>query len=331
MYYTFNQIKGNQQIIKSLKSSIINNRISHAYIIDGKKGIGKKLIANIFAKTLQCEKKEAEPCNKCKSCKTFDSNNNPDIIYVKATKTKSIGIDDIREQITKNIETKPYENTYKIFIIENSDNMTIQAQNAILKTLEEPPKYSIFILLSENYNKFIPTIISRCILFKLKPLDYNIVKEYIVENIGLNENEAYTFSLYSQGNIGRAKEIINSEEFKEMREMVLNILSDLYKKDLIDIYTAINEIEQYKDKIYEILDIIYITIRDAIIIKTTENYNKYIMQKDKIEIINLFSQRYSLSNLIKKSEIIYNTKKMLIQNSNFQITMEVMFFKLKEK
>jgi len=179
--YTFEEIAGNEHIIKNLQNAISGNRLSNAYIIDGADGCGKKLLAQTLAKTLQCEKGGVTPCNECISCHTFDSGNNPDVIYVVPSKTKAIGVDDIRQQMVNIANIKPYKNKYKIFIIDNAETMTVQAQNAMLKTIEEPPLYSIFIFLSNNSASFLPTVLSRCILLKLRALPESTVKKYIMK------------------------------------------------------------------------------------------------------------------------------------------------------
>ncbi|MBD9220244.1 MAG: DNA polymerase III subunit delta, partial [Clostridiales bacterium] len=138
----FSDIIGNEQIIKSIRCVLKNKMISHAYIIAGEEGGGKKILANAFAKTLLCENGGDEPCDNCISCRTFDGGNNPDIIYVHPVKTKGISVDDIREQVTSTVNIKPYNHRYKIYIMPNADTMTQQAQNALLKTLEEPPEYA---------------------------------------------------------------------------------------------------------------------------------------------------------------------------------------------
>ncbi|MEI3523193.1 MAG: hypothetical protein V8Q36_03205 [Anaerotignum sp.] len=129
--------------------------VSHAYLLTGSSGSGKRLIADTFAKTLQCEAGGTEPCGHCRSCSAFDSGNHPDIVYVRPAK-KTLGVDDVREQILEDVSLKQYRYRYKIYIVEQADTMTVQAQNALLKTLEEPPAYAVFLLLAENQTAFLP-------------------------------------------------------------------------------------------------------------------------------------------------------------------------------
>jgi len=325
--YNFEDIKGNVQIIKNLRNAIIKQKISHAYIFDGEKGLGKKTISKTFAKTLLCLENKDTPCNKCSSCIKFDVDNNPDIIYIKSDK-KSISIETIRDEINNEVIIRPYQYRYKIFIIEDADTMTIQAQNALLKTIEEPPKYAIFLLLSNNYNNFLVTILSRCIILKLKPVGFETTKQYLLENNDISEDKAYTLALYSQGNIGKAIEFSKSEEFITMREDIIKITLDLDHVDLMGIYKMIPIFEQYKENIQQCLDIMYIIYRDCAVLKDqNDNYN--IIQKDKIDTIIKISEVNILSSLIKKAEIIFNAKRQLKLNANFQMVIEVMLLKIK--
>ena len=114
--YSFDNVLGNQEIVRRLQSAVTANKISHAYIFEGEEGIGKRTLANALAKTLQCEARGAEPCGVCVSCRTYESGNHPDVFNV-ASEKKSIGVEEVREQIVREMETKPYLYPYKIFLI----------------------------------------------------------------------------------------------------------------------------------------------------------------------------------------------------------------------
>ena len=135
----FSDILGNEQIIEHLQNAIRMGKVSHAYILNAPESSGKRLIAEAFAATLQCEEKGTEPCGMCHSCKQAVSHNHPDIIYVRHEKPNTISVDDIRVQINQDIAVKPYSSPYKIYIVDEAEKMNVQAQNALLKTIEEPP------------------------------------------------------------------------------------------------------------------------------------------------------------------------------------------------
>lgn len=155
----FKNIIGNERNKELLKNIIDTNNIAHSYMFVGKDSIGKLLFAKEFAKAILCISKE-KTCNRCKSCIEFDTNNNPDFNILEP-EGNSIKIDQIRE-LTKKVYEKPVVSSKKVYIINDSEAMTKEAQNSLLKTLEEPPEYVTIILITSNENLFLPTIKSRC-------------------------------------------------------------------------------------------------------------------------------------------------------------------------
>lgn len=171
---------GHENIVEGLKQSIVNNRISHSYLFQGEESIGKKKLALLFAKTLLCKSGGLEACNKCISCKKFDSQNHPDFWLVEAE--KNIIRKEKVDQVIKSVNTYPLESNRKIIIIDSSHKMGIESQNALLKTLEEPPSYMNIILITEEKEQILPTILSRCQIIKFNPVALKLVEEFIVEN-----------------------------------------------------------------------------------------------------------------------------------------------------
>lgn len=179
---SFKDVVGHRDVIQYLQNAVAENRVSQAYIVNGERGTGKKMLAKLFAMALLCEEHGPEPCNKCHSCVQAESNNHPDIIWVTHEKPGSIGVDDVRTQINNTVAIKPYQGPYKVYIIPEADIMTVQAQNALLKTIEEPPQYAVFILLTENADVLLPTINSRCVMLKLR-----YIKDALIKNISWRE------------------------------------------------------------------------------------------------------------------------------------------------
>lgn len=325
--YTFEEIKGHELIIKSLQNSIKYNKVSYCYIFDGPIGMGKKLLAKTFAKTLQCEEKGITPCNDCVSCKSFDTLNQPDIIYIEPKKS-TIGVEEIREKINRNIEIKPYKYEYKIIIIDNACTMTHSAQNAILKTIENPPIYGIFLFISTNINNFLPTIISRSISFKLKPVSNENIRDYINENTSVPDNLLDFYIVCGQGNIGYVNKLINDESFFNTRDTIINIITDLDNKDLEGVFSQFKILEQYKSNLDDVIDIMCLFLRDAIIAKEVGINN--VLQRDKIDTIQKYIENLTLKSLLNKLDAVFEAKESLKQNGNFQMTIEVMMLKLRQ-
>ena len=342
--YTFGKIKGNEIVKNYLKNIIKANKIPHAFIIDGQQGSGKKLIAYTFSKAIECNgdgtgngsgsgnstgNTPVEPCNKCQSCITFDSQNHADVFFVKSTNKKSYGVSDIRDQINNTVYILPYKHKYKVFIINNADTMTPQAQNALLKTIEEPPEYAVFILISENLGNFLPTILSRCVVLKTKPLANNKVKDFLVSEGNVEKDKAEIISSFSEGYIGKALNLITDEDFISLRESVISLSMKIKDADLLGVFKLALEISEYKDKIKEVLDIMYLWFRDILVYKETSN-EAWVFDKSNIQLIKIESENFTNKSLLACLENISKTKFNLTYNSNFQLTIEVMLLNIKE-
>lgn len=325
----FNAVAGHERIIKSLRESIKNDMTSHAYIFCGNKGSGRNLTAGAFAKTANCLSPiNGNACGKCPSCIQFESGNNPDVFYVKATKTISISVDDIREQIVNEVKIKPYSYKRKIFIIDKADTMTSQAQNALLKTLEEPPKYVLIILIAENTENFLPTVLSRCVMMKFSPISVNLIKNYLINNCAMNENDAAFYAEYSIGSIGEALRLSGDENFYQMRNDIISCLDRLDTMDFVSAMFMAKEMEKYK-AYSELFDIMYMFYRDVFCMRLFKD-DRYVIQKDKIGLIEKKAKNLNEQTIAQRLDFIMDIKKKIRQNTAFRLSMEVLFMNLKE-
>ena len=181
----FKDVVGHKNIIKYIQNAVTADAVSHAYILNGERGSGKKLLANLFAMSLQCENRDedGDACGKCRSCRQAAGGNQPDIIRIMHEKPNTIGVGDIRTQVNDDIMIRPYSSKYKIYIIADADMMSVEAQNALLKTIEEPPEYAVIMLLTENAETLLPTIRSRCVMMKLRNIKDQLVKKYLMEQL----------------------------------------------------------------------------------------------------------------------------------------------------
>lgn len=293
----FENILGNEKNKEILNKTIELSQISHSYIFWGIEGIGKKLIAMEFAKKILCINEKKEDCN-CKSCKEFDSKNNPDFSLINSD-TEKIKIEQVREMQRK-IAEKPIISNRKVYIIDDADKMTTEAQNCLLKTLEEPPEYITIILICSNENNLLSTIKSRCTRIYFEPIEIEKVKNYIIEN-NLFENANEEVLELSQGSIGKALKLLEHQSLYENLEKILEYLVD---KDLIDIISMSEEIYKSKDDIYSIL-----------------------------EYMNVFSLKLSKKNIkyIRCIEIIEETKKRIKANSNYDMSIDNLLFNMWEE
>ena len=326
---SFKDVVGHKDILKYISSAVENNRVSHAYILNGERGSGKKMLANLFAMTLLCETGDNEPCGKCHSCKQAESGNHPDIIRVTHEKPNSISVDDIRTQVNNTVDIKPYQGPYKVYIIPQADMMTPQAQNAILKTIEEPPSYAVFLLLTENAETLLPTINSRCVMLKLRNIKDTLIKKYLMENLEIPDYKADMCTEFAQGNMGRAIMLANSDHFNEIREEAVQLLKHISEMELNEIVAAVKNISVYKLEITDYLDIIMIWYRDVLLYKATKEIDKVVF-KDQLQSIKEQARKSSYEGIELILESLEKAKARLKANVNFDLVMELLFLTIKE-
>ena len=324
--YTFEEIRGNTPLVEQLRRSAASGRSSHAYLFLGGAGAGKRLIANTFAKALQCEG-EKRPCDSCKSCHAFNHGNHPDVIYFQPLKNgKTYTIEDVREQLLETVDLKPFQYEKKIYIIEKADTLNIQSQNALLKTLEEPPAHAVFLLLAERAEAFLPTILSRVVVMKIRPLSAETIADYLMQAGHLAE-ESHILSAYAQGRIGQALELVEDEGFREMRQDILGKLEVLPSMSEGDAYLLAKDLEGYKNDL-RFLDIMELWYRDLLTAKSLREEG-YLIQRDKKDAI-FRAAKEPAALLAKKAAPVRTARMRLAQNANFRLTMEVMLMDLKE-
>ena len=326
---SFKDVVGHKDIINYIRSAVTENRVSHAYILNGERGAGKKMLASLFAMTLLCEKQGPEPCNECHSCRQANSGNHPDIIRVTHEKPNSISVDDIRRQVNDDIQIKPYQGPWKIYIIAEADLMTVQAQNALLKTIEEPPAYAVIFLLTENAEALLPTITSRCVMLKLRTIKDTLIRKYLMEQLHVPDYRADMCTAFAQGNMGRAIMLANSEHFNEIREEAVQLLKYINEMDISEIAKAVKRITAYKLEITDYLDIIMIWYRDVLLYKATKEVDKVVF-RDQIDAIRERAKKSSYEGIELILESLEKAKTRLKANVNFDLVMELLFLTIKE-
>ncbi len=330
--YEFENIIGNENIINYLKTAIKLKRVPHSLVFSGAFGMGKKLLSFSLAKALLCEKSSENGacCNSCISCATFESKNNPDVFFVCGTKLKSIGVSDVREQIIKQMQTKPFKYNKKIFIVLEAHKLTTAAQNALLKTIEEPSSYGMFILLTENFNALLPTILSRCTIFKLKQLPVKHVASFLIEKQSIPKQQAFLIASISNGNIGRAISLCSDDELTNMYSYMLDLAANIKEFTILDAFKVSKELERFKEKMHECLDMLLIWYRDVLIFKETGNEAFLAQKYENFNNIEVNSRHYSTQKLIDCINSIFAAKFRLSQNASFQLTLEVLFMEFLE-
>lgn len=294
----FDNILGNNHIKELLNNSIKSNNILHSYMFIGTEGIGKSLFAKEFSKMILCLSNN-KPCGICSSCIKFDSNNHPDFTVIDSEDKKSIKIGQIRF-LQEQIAEKPIVSSRKIYIINNSDLMTVEAQNCLLKTLEEPPEYATIILILSNENKLLNTIKSRCTKINFQNISKEDLNKYAIQN---NITASNTLLDICNGSIGK---LISLKDDSEIYSNLDNILHNLDKKDITDIWNDSEILYKSKDNILDLLDY----------------FNIYFFNNLKI------NQDLKYINSIKIVEL---TKKRLSSNANFDMCIDNLLLKIWEE
>ena len=325
----FTDIIGQEQLKEHLQNAISTNKVSHAYIINGERSSGKEFIARIFAMALQCEKGGVEPCNECHSCKQALSHNQPDIIYISHEKPNTIGVEDIRTQINGDIDIKPYSSPRKVYIMNEGEKMTVQAQNALLKTLEEPPEYAVILILTTNVDELLPTILSRCVVLNMKPVTDAQVKKYLMEELGVPDYKANICVAFARGNIGKAKLLASSEEFEKVKDEAITLAKYINDMEINEIVKAIKKISEYKFDVNDYLDILSVWYRDVLLFKATKDINSLIF-KEEIQQIMKVSDRSTYAGIETIVNALQQAKRRLEANVNFDLTMELLLLTIKE-
>lgn len=325
----FQDIIGQKQLVEHLQNAISAGKVSHAYIINGERSSGKEFIASIFAQALQCEKGQDNPCGECHSCKQAVSGNQPDIIKVTHEKPNTIGVEDIRNKINNDIGIKPYSSPYKIYIMNEGEKMTVQAQNALLKTIEEPPEYAVIMILTTNLEALLPTVLSRCVVLNMKPVSDELVKKYLMEHLRIPEYKADVCVAFARGNIGKAKALASSEEFDNIKNEAVTLLKYIREMEITDIVTAIRKISEYKMEINDYLDILAVWYRDVLLFKATNDANHLIF-KDEIQFIRKIADQSTYEGIEIIIDALEKAKLRLQANVNFDLTIELLLLTIKE-
>ena len=290
---SFEKIIGNDKVKDFLNKQIEENHILHSYLFVGTEGIGKKIFAREFARKILCLSQEKT--EDCLSCIKWKSNNHPDFFEIEP-ENKVIKIEQIR-QMQERISEKPITSKRKVYIINDSELMTKEAQNCLLKTLEEPPEYITIILISSNESKLLNTIKSRCMKISFEVIEEQIIEAYLKNKLQMDiSSELIKFS---EGSIGRA---IILEEQKEIYQQVNSVISNIEKQDLITILNNAEVLYKEKEKIQEILEYI----------------NVFLYHTKEIKKINCI-------------KFVEEAKKRLISNSNYDMCIDYLLIKLWEE
>lgn len=323
----FRDIKGQQSVIEFFRSSFNRERLAHAYIFSGPEGLGKTLLAHNLAKFLNCQEpfKEGELftdcCDRCIACRKIDNRNHPDVHWIEPSRrAEKISIDEIR-LVQKEISLKPYEGKFKIFIIQEAQEMTPEAANSLLKTLEEPPSASLLLLISKNISGLLPTVLSRCQIIKFYPLDHERLTQILKKDYAVDANYAHFLAVASEGRIGRAIDL-KDEDILNEKNRIIDGVCQVGKQPSFNLFN-------FKDRKKLIIQIKYLLdwFRDILIFKVGLPSSS-IINTDRIEGIKSYTNLYKPSELEQIIAKINQAHRLIEQNVNPKIALEVMLMEM---
>jgi DNA polymerase-3 subunit delta' len=321
---SFKNIIGQKDVINYLTNAFSEDKIGHAYIFCGPEGIGKKTVAEEFAALILCENpRNNKKCGQCSSCRLFESGASPDIRRL-SVESLSIGVDEVRESLS-DLVIKPMYSARKVYIINDAEKLTAQAQNAILKSLEEPPSYATIILITTVYDILLETIRSRAVKVKFKENSYQEVMEAITKKLGpgIDKERAEFAALWSNGSIGRALAMAEGQEFSDLREKTFDAIIKIEKEKLRGIFEISSFFEKNKESCNLILDFMISYYRDILMAAETANENMLI-NKDKEDIIFTKVFEYTAEQLAAAIAYVIDAKKNIRYNANYMLAIENM-------
>lgn len=317
------EVLGQEYAKNAIKSMYDNNKMSHAFIIQGPDGVGKSIFADYIAAMILCRGLK-KPCMECTSCKKIQSGIHPD--YKIISSSKSIGIDTIRKLID-DVNIKPYEGDKKVIVIKGADKITIEGQNAILKTLEEPLQDTTIIILLENMNSILDTIISRCQVLRLGRVERDKIEEYLIKQ-GVENKKAKTAASLSDGILGNALKYLD-DKYSSLRMETFKNLREIIRADEIKILDSVDFFLSQKENIDSVFDVMISILRDVSILKITKNED-IIMNRDICEILNEECKVLSIDRINKIINIISAARKNIDDYLNYQLTIEDMLLNIQE-
>ena len=321
---SFKEIPGQERQIEIIKNAIKNDRVPHAYLFLGEDGIGKTQTALTMAKALNCSSQVDDSCDMCRTCRKIDNGNHPDITVLEPEGTY-IKISQIRE-LQRSLQYKPYEERKRVCIIPDAEKLTLEAKNALLKTLEEPPPETILILISTRPHLLLSTISSRCQRLKFQPLAPNVIAKVIKEKLKKDESTALKIASLAGGSLKNACELAEKSTL-EYRDRLIHKLNALSSENIDGIFEFAEELSKEKDELIRILDLLKMWFRDLLVFKEGVSVDR-LKNQDFLREIKQHETRFTTADLLEKISVVNDAQSALLMNSNKRLTLEVMFLKL---
>jgi len=317
-------IYGHDWAVEHLRRGIVNARVRHAYLITGPESVGKSTLAQAFAMALQCQNPDitARPCGECRACKLVRSGNHPDMIYSQPdANTGALKIEEIRN-VTSKIALKPFEGRYRIAILGDFENAAPRTQDALLKTLEEPPGAAIMMVLASSTDAILPTIISRCQSIALTLLPVNMVGSVLAEHFGADPAQASLLSRLSGGRLGWAVRAKQDPTLLQQRTQALDMLETLIGENRAGRFAQAETLAKDKMALGSLLELWQTFWRDVLMI--AEDTALPPVNADRVESLQRLAKGMTPQDALAALTATRETLANLAYNVNVRLTLEVM-------
>ena len=333
-------VVGQDHITRLLMASIEDSHLAGAYLLTGNEGSGKRFLAYQFAKALNCAEGLGDSCNRCLPCRKIENGNHPDVKEISAGEA-SIKIDSIRE-LRDEINLKPFEGRWKVFIIPDAERLSLSASNSLLKTLEEPPTKSLIVLTAANPGQIIPTVQSRCQRLFFRPLDVEVMERVLVERWGFSSEEARSRAIVSGGSLGEGLRMDNGNVD---RDRVIGLIKNPDLKGKA--FSHASDLYGSKEECLHRLDLLASCYRDMLLLSRSPersegasneegeeestfraNGGEYVVNVDIRPHLVEEARRLGQGTILQALSVIEDTKKQIRGNANVRLSLEVMLMLL---
>lgn len=327
----FTNIVGNDALRHRLAMDVLSGSLSHAYIIEGREGSGRRTLALNLAAALSCTERGGErfPCLECTACRKILDGKTPDIIRIAPERDRvGIGVEAVRF-IRTDAMTVPNDFDYKVYIIENADAMTPQAQNALLLTLEEPHSYAVFLLICQSASAMLETVRSRAPIIRTEPIRDSLLRDYLIErdprarSLATSEDEFAAMLSEADGRIGRALTLLDPKQ--RQPGQARRALAERFAGTFCALSSArtrlelANSFSTKRDAVTEELAVISLALRDLILLKKSDNA-PLCFWRDRDEALEL-AWRYTLTGLLALYDKVSAAADALSKNANLRLTL----------
>ncbi len=321
-------IFGHEWAVAALKAHVANNSYRHAYLFTGPQGIGRRTLALRFAQALNCPQpiSPGEPCRTCRTCLQTENMQHPDLAVLQAERSGGIlKVDQVRE-LQRSLSLAPYQAQHRIAILLRFEEANPNASNALLKTLEEPPRHVVLILTAESGEGLLPTIVSRCELLRLRPLKLETVQHGLQSQWQVPEEQARLLAHLSSGRIGYALSLYQQAELMQLRKDILDDHSSLLSSSRVERFAYVEDLAKDKERLHQALEIWQSLWRDVFL--RASGSAAPLANLDRIEEIDNLSKRFKPEHASQMVALLQRHISLLGTNVNPRLAAEVLMLDL---